>query len=65
VAIGFIATQFSFGESFLLAGAVFFLSGVCGFFIPDRLYDTSAQEPKARAPWAPARDTDAALTLRS
>ncbi|MFM0052894.1 hypothetical protein [Caballeronia grimmiae] len=56
VAIGFIATQFQFGVSFLLVGA---------FFIPARLYDTSAQKPKERAPSALARDTDAASTLRS
>ncbi|KXV02943.1 MFS transporter [Caballeronia megalochromosomata] len=45
VVIGYIATQFSFGTGFLLVGAVFFLSGVCTLFIPDRLYDTSARDP--------------------
>lgn len=45
VVIGYIATQFSFGLSFLLVGAMFFLSGVCALFVPDRLYDTSAKEP--------------------
>ena len=46
VVIGYIATQFSFGVGFLLVGAVFFLSGVFALFIPDRLYDTSAQDPQ-------------------
>jgi MFS transporter, AAHS family, cis,cis-muconate transporter len=59
VAIGFIATQFSFGVSFLLVGAVFFLSGVCAFFIPDRLYDTSAREPEALGPPAAADEAHA------
>jgi len=40
IVIGFIATQFSIGLGFLVVGAVFFLSGVCALFIPDRLYDT-------------------------
>jgi len=40
IVIGFIATQFSIGLGFLVVGAVFFLSGVCAVFIPDRLYDT-------------------------
>jgi AAHS family cis,cis-muconate transporter-like MFS transporter len=46
VVIGYIATQSSFGVGFLFVGAVFFLSGVCTLFIPDRLYDTSAKEPE-------------------
>lgn len=45
VVIGYLATQFSLGMGFLVVGAVFFLSGVCAFFIPDRLHDTSAREP--------------------
>lgn len=45
VVIGYIATRFSFGKGFLAVGVVFFLSGVCTLFIPDRLYDTSAKDP--------------------
>jgi AAHS family cis,cis-muconate transporter-like MFS transporter len=59
VVIGYVATQFTFGVSFLMVGAVFFLSGVCAFFIPDRLYDTSAQEPNDRGPATPSRDAKA------
>ncbi|BBU30529.1 MFS transporter [Burkholderia sp. THE68] len=59
VVIGYIATQFTFGVSFLLVGAVFFLSGICAFFIPDRLYDTSAPEPGGPGPATPARDANA------
>lgn len=44
VVIGYIATQFSVGMGFLLVGAVFFLSGICTIFIPDRLYNTSARD---------------------
>ncbi|MDR5781039.1 MFS transporter [Caballeronia sp. LZ065] len=58
VLIGYVATQFSFGMGFLLVGAVFFLSGVCSLFIPDRLYDTSARDPADMAP----RDQDEPLT---
>jgi AAHS family cis,cis-muconate transporter-like MFS transporter len=54
VVIGYVATQFTFGVSFLMVGAVFFLSGVCAFFIPDRLYDTSAREPNDPALATPA-----------
>ncbi|RKE37831.1 AAHS family cis,cis-muconate transporter-like MFS transporter [Paraburkholderia sp. BL23I1N1] len=40
IVIGYIATQFSIGIGFLVVGAVFFLSGMTAFFVPDRLYDT-------------------------
>jgi len=42
-----------------MVGAVFFLSGVCAFFIPDRLYDTSAQEPNDPGLATPSRDAKA------
>lgn len=44
IVIGYIATQVSLGAGFLVVGVVFFLSGVCTMFIPDRLYDTSARD---------------------
>jgi AAHS family cis,cis-muconate transporter-like MFS transporter len=40
IVIGYLATQFSIGIGFLVVGAVFFLSGVTAYLIPDRLYDT-------------------------
>ena len=46
IVIGYIATQFSFGVGFLAVGVVFFMSGVCTLFIPDRLYDTTAKDPE-------------------
>lgn len=62
VVIGYIATQSSFGVGFLFVGAVFFLSGVCTLFIPDRLYDTSAKEP-VLADILPEADLTAARKL--
>jgi AAHS family cis,cis-muconate transporter-like MFS transporter len=49
VALGHIATQFSFGVSFLLVGAVFIPSGIGTLFIPERLYDTSDSGPSTPA----------------
>jgi len=64
VAIGFIATQFQFGVSFLLVGAVFFLSGAyASSFRP--ACTTRARRNRRNAHPRHPRDTDAALTLRS
>jgi hypothetical protein len=64
VAIGFVATQFQFGVSYLLVGAVFFLSGAYASSFRPACTTRARRNRRHSHPRHP-RDTAPASTLRS